>query len=565
MDFTISLVLFFLHAVTVNSSPGPIVDVVVDRYEIPRVCPREVQTEDFIRYHFKGSLYADGKKFGSSYDQGKAAISQVGLGRLITGMDRGVQGMCVNEHRRITIPPHLAYGSIGTGDVIPPDAVLVYDVLLLDIWNKEDKVEIRTLSKPAACNRSCVASDFVRYHYNGTLLSGEAFDSSYSRNVTYDTYLGQGDLIKGMDEGLLGMCVGERRVIIVPPFLAYGETGSGTKVPPQATLVFEVLMVDMFNPKDDLIVEVKEVPEGCTRKTVTGDYIRYHYNGTFQDGTAFDSSYQRNSTYNTYIGMGTVIRGMDKALQGLCVGEKRRITVPPHMAYGGDGVGDLIPGSAVLVFDIHVIDFHNPKDPVHIEVTHKPQECSATSEADDLIQYHYNCSLMDGTLLYSSDQFNSPSVTTLGANKVIPGMEEGLSGMCVGERREVVVPPHWGHGENGAGEVPSSAVLFFELELVELQKGVPEGYMFVWLGDGPDPLFPAMDLNNDKKVPLEEFSTFIMLQVKEGKGRLRPGLDAKAIIKDMFNNQDTNKDGKIVEDELIVEDKESEQVRRDEL
>lgn len=55
-----------------------------------------------------------------------------------------------------------------------------------------------------------------------------------------------------------------------------------------------------------------------------------------------------------------------------------------------------------------------------------------------------------------------------------------------------------------AGAVPRSAVLFFELELLELQRGVPQGYMFVWLGDGPDPLFPAMDLNGDKKVPLEE-------------------------------------------------------------
>lgn len=65
-------------------------------------------------------------------------------------------------------------------------------------------------------------------------------------------------------------------------------------------------------------------------------------------------------------------------------------------------VGDLIPGSAVLIFDIHVIDFHNPKDPVDIKVTHKPDDCKMTSEADDLILYRYNCSLMDGTLLYSS-------------------------------------------------------------------------------------------------------------------------------------------------------------------
>ncbi|KAK2833160.1 hypothetical protein Q5P01_017049 [Channa striata] len=531
----------FLTLLTANCGSGVLVDVVVDRYHVPNVCPREVQTEDFIRYHFNGTFFADGKKFDSSHDRGKAFISQVGLGRLITGMDRGLQGMCVNERRRITVPPHLAYGSVGTGGVIPPDAVLVYDVLLLDIWNTEDKVQIRTLSKPAVCNRTSAASDFVRYHYNGTLLSGEAFDSSYSRNAT-------------------------ETVIIIPPFLAYGENGYGTVVPPQATLVFEVLLIDVFNPKDDVMVEVKEVPEGCTRRTVSGDFIRYHYNGTFQDGTVFDSSYQRNSTYNTYIGMGYVIRGMDKALQGLCVGEKRRVTIPPHLAYGEEGVGNLIPPSAVLVFDVHVIDFHNPKDPVQIKVTHKPQECNMTSEADDFIQYRYNCSLMDGTLLYSSDQYDSPSTTTLGSDKVIPGLEEGLKGMCVGERREAVIPPHLGHGENGAGGVPRSAVLFFELELLELQKGVPEGFMFVWLGESPEPLFPAMDLNSDKGVPLEEFTSFITTQVNEEKGRLRPGVDASSIIKDMFNNLDRNKDGKIVEDELkLKEDEEPEQVRRDEL
>lgn len=64
-------------------------------------------------------------------------------------------------------------------------------------------------------------------------------------------------------------------------------------MPPQATLVFDVLLVDVFNPKDDLIVEVKEVPDGCTRRSEVGDYIRYHYNGSFQDGTAFDSRYLR--------------------------------------------------------------------------------------------------------------------------------------------------------------------------------------------------------------------------------------------------------------------------------
>lgn len=63
------------------------------------------------------------------------------------------------------------------GGVIPPDAILVYDVLLLDVWSAEDQVEIRIMFKPPSCNRTTAPSDFIRYHYNGTLLSGEAFDS----------------------------------------------------------------------------------------------------------------------------------------------------------------------------------------------------------------------------------------------------------------------------------------------------------------------------------------------------------------------------------------------------
>lgn len=63
--------------------------------------------------------------------------------------------------------------------VIPADAVLHFDVLLLDIWNPEDKVEIKTYHKPENCARIVQVSDFIRYHYNGTLLDGTLFDSRY--------------------------------------------------------------------------------------------------------------------------------------------------------------------------------------------------------------------------------------------------------------------------------------------------------------------------------------------------------------------------------------------------
>lgn len=63
----------------------------------------------------------------------------------------------------------------------------------------------------------------------------------------------------------------------------------GSEIPPQATLVFDVLLVDLHNPKDNITVEELVVPDTCTRRTVAGDYIRYHYNGTFLNGVTFDT------------------------------------------------------------------------------------------------------------------------------------------------------------------------------------------------------------------------------------------------------------------------------------
>lgn len=563
------IVIFLLTTwCSVECNPSPVLgDVVVDRHFIPKVCARESKNGDFVRYHYNAT-FVDGKTFDSSHQRGDAKVGLLGEGRLIAGIEKGLQGMCVNERRTITIPPHLAYGSTGAGEVIPPDATLVFDVHLLDVWNKADLVVTKTITTPKDCKRSVMRTDFVRYHFNGTLLNGSVFDSSYTRKQTQDSLVGEGWLIKGMDEGLLGMCVGEIRHIVIPPFKAYGEKGSGSEIPPQATLVFDVLLVDIHNPKDNITIEDQVVPESCVRRSVPGDYMRYHYNGTFLNGLTFDTSYQRNSTYNTYVGMGYVIPGMDQGLLGVCTGERRRVIIPPHLAYGEQGAGDIIPPSAVLVFDVHVIDFHNPNDTVEIQIIYRPEECNETTEVHDLVRYHYNCTLVDGTLLFSSHNYENIQDAVLGADKVIDGLDEGLRGMCVGEKRLLTVPPHLGHGERGATGVPGSAVLVFDIELLSFQKGVPPGYLFVWLQDSPENLFEALDINKNGEVPQEEFGEFIKLQVTEGKGRIKPGLTMEQVIADMFKNQDRNQDGVIKEEELklkVDEDKEREAARHEEL
>uniref|UniRef100_A0A4W6CMS2 peptidylprolyl isomerase n=1 Tax=Lates calcarifer TaxID=8187 RepID=A0A4W6CMS2_LATCA len=563
--FSCCVVLFLLTTwSSAGCNPSPVLgDVVVDRYFIPKVCAREAKEGDYVRYHYNAT-FIDGKTFDSSHQRGAAKVGLLGEGRLIAGIDKGLQGMCVNERRTITIPPHLAYGSTGAGEVVPPDTTLVFDIHLLDLWNKADLVITKTITTPKDCKRSVMRTDFVRYHFNGTLLDGTLFESSYTRKQTQNSLVGEGWLVKGMDEGLLGMCVGEIRNIVIPPFKAYGEKGSGKEIPPQATLVYDVLLVDIHNPKDNVTIEDQVVSESCTRRSVAGDYIRYHYNGTFLNGVTFDTSYQRNSTYNTYIGMGYVISGMDQALLGVCTGERRRVIIPPHLAYGEQGAGDIIPPSAVLVFDLHIIDFHNPSDTVDIQITYRPEVCNDTTAVNDLVRYHYNCTLIH---THSSHLINLQDAV-LGADKVIDGLDEGLRGMCVGEKRLVTVPPHLGHGEKGATGVPSSAVLVFDIELVSFEKGVPPGYLFVWLMDTPENLFEALDINKNQEVSQEEFGEFIKLQVAEGKGRIKPGLTMEQVVTDMFQNQDRNKDGVITANELklkVDEDKEREQLRHEEL
>jgi FKBP-type peptidyl-prolyl cis-trans isomerase len=81
-------------------------------------------------------------------------------------------------------------------------------------------------------------------HYDGRLLDGTPFDSSYRSGVPFTFRVGTGAVIKGWDEAFLTMRKGEKRTLIVPHWLGYGVNGSGAKIPPRATLVFEVELID---------------------------------------------------------------------------------------------------------------------------------------------------------------------------------------------------------------------------------------------------------------------------------------------------------------------------------
>ena len=82
-------------------------------------------------------------------------------------------------------------------------------------------------------------------HYVGWLENGQQFDSSRARRDPLDFALGAGDVIKGWDEGIAGMKVGGKRKLTIPAELAYGDQGCGGVIPPQATLIFEVELLEV--------------------------------------------------------------------------------------------------------------------------------------------------------------------------------------------------------------------------------------------------------------------------------------------------------------------------------
>ena len=85
----------------------------------------------------------------------------------------------------------------------------------------------------------------VVMQYKGTLTDGTKFDSSYDRNEPFTTQIGVGQVIKGWDLGVPGMKIGGKRKLTIPPDLGYGSRGAGAVIPPNATLIFEVELLDI--------------------------------------------------------------------------------------------------------------------------------------------------------------------------------------------------------------------------------------------------------------------------------------------------------------------------------
>ncbi|MDH4150075.1 MAG: FKBP-type peptidyl-prolyl cis-trans isomerase [Betaproteobacteria bacterium] len=100
---------------------------------------------------------------------------------------------------------------------------------------------------------------------------------------------------------------------------------------------------------------IEEIVTGDGAEAAAGQEVTVHYTGWLTNGTKFDSSKDRDDPFVFPLGGGRVIRGWDEGVQGMKIGGKRKLTIPPDLGYGARGAGGVIPPNATLVFEVELL------------------------------------------------------------------------------------------------------------------------------------------------------------------------------------------------------------------
>jgi peptidylprolyl isomerase len=216
-----------------------------------------VEAGDIATVEFVIWVADSGRYFTGSSTAGAPFTFQVGSPSVFEGWNEGMTGMTVGEKRQLLIPAALGLGEQGFGDIVPPNSDLIMQVEVVDLV-KPRKATVVDESEFTVTDSGLKYVDLVEgdgptpepgqtvvVHYTGWLEDGTQFDSSVERGVPFEFPLGTGSVIPGWDEGVASMNVGSTRQLVIPSDLAYGDAGAGGTIPPGATLIFEVELLEI--------------------------------------------------------------------------------------------------------------------------------------------------------------------------------------------------------------------------------------------------------------------------------------------------------------------------------
>ncbi len=337
--------------------------------------------------------------------------------------------------------------------------------------------------------------DIVEINFIGKLVDDTIFGDTASMGGPITVILGEDQLFPGWEEGMKLMREGGKATLIIPTDLAFGETGAGGMIPPNAPLIMDVELVSVTPPPVPAVLDIADftttdsglqyydIVAGVGDTPAIGDNVTVEFTIWVQDSLKYIVSSQLNGQPLTFtLGKGDVVfPGWDEGVSTMQTGGKRQLVVPSDLALGEiEAPG--IPANSTLIVEVELLSWEpTPKpatvDEVDYTVTDsglKYYDLVAGSgpvpTAGQTVEVHYTGWLLDGTVFDSSYDRGQTFTLVLGAGNVIPGWDEGLASMTVGSKRQLVIPPDLAYGEAGAGgAIPPNATLIFEVELIAVR------------------------------------------------------------------------------------------------
>jgi len=351
---------------------------------------RQARDGDKVTVHYGGFL-KDGKKFDSSFDRSQPFTFTLGVGQVIPGWDKGLMNVCKGEERHLVVPSHMAYGDKGAGNVIPPGATLLFDIVVVDVERvesqddlkkKEDELrreedEKRKLEEKRRREELKLREEeekrreeeLIRREEEKIRVQEELERREEAEKKRLEELKRrEEELVRRKEEELRRKEELERRRAVAQEKkrkeeqevkkTKAQESTRRKQEEPEYEYYDEDYYYDYPSPCGAGELEVKKTysPGRCRRTASNGDKLTMHYVGKLESGTQFDSSVDRNKPFEFTLGVGQVIAGWDAGLEGMCVGETRTLVIPPDQAYGADGVGSVIPACSTLVFDVELLD-----------------------------------------------------------------------------------------------------------------------------------------------------------------------------------------------------------------
>lgn len=336
--------------------------------------------------------------------------------------------------------------------------------------------------------------DLISMNVVGTLEDGTEFINTYTQGSPISVTMTEEALFPGWVEGLLLMKEGGKATLTIPPDLAFGEEGAAGFIPPNATLNMDIELLSAAPPptppevaEGDLTttdsgLQYYDLVEGSGDTPVRGQDVVIHYAAWLQDGNTFIASTFNGEDPLTFtLGSdASVFPGWDEGVSTMKPGGRRLLVIPPELALGEQGGGQ-VPPNATLLMEVELLEAKPLVLPTEVSEADFTTTDSGLKYYDlvegdgeeavsgNTVTVNYTGWLTDNVKFDSSFDAGFPFIFTLGAGEVIPGWDEGVAGMKVGGKRQLVIPAELGYGEGGAGTIPPNATLVFEVELVDTQ------------------------------------------------------------------------------------------------